>query len=61
VNKFEKARIVLNEKDGQRREQIFHLNTEMKMADVDPARVLKEFKPKHKFFVGINLNDSAID
>jgi phosphoglycolate phosphatase-like HAD superfamily hydrolase len=31
------------------------------MADVDPARPLKEFKPKHKFFVGIDSDGCAFD
>ena len=31
------------------------------MADVDPARALKEFKPKHKFFVGIDSDGCAFD
>jgi len=31
------------------------------MTDVDPARVLKEFKPKHKFFVGIDSDGCAFD
>ena len=31
------------------------------MAVVDPAKPLKEFKPKHKFFVGIDSDGSAFD
>jgi phosphoglycolate phosphatase-like HAD superfamily hydrolase len=31
------------------------------MAEVDPARVLKEFKPKHDFFVGIDSDGCAFD
>jgi phosphoglycolate phosphatase-like HAD superfamily hydrolase len=31
------------------------------MADVDPAKSLKEFKPKHKFFVGIDSDGCAFD
>ncbi|MCJ7777966.1 MAG: HAD hydrolase-like protein [Sedimentisphaerales bacterium] len=31
------------------------------MVDVDPARSLKEFKPKHKFFVGIDSDGCAFD
>jgi phosphoglycolate phosphatase-like HAD superfamily hydrolase len=31
------------------------------MPDVDPARPLKEFKPKHKFFVGIDSDGCAFD
>ena len=31
------------------------------MADVDPARPLKEFKPKHDFFVGIDSDGCAFD
>jgi phosphoglycolate phosphatase-like HAD superfamily hydrolase len=31
------------------------------MADIDPAKPLKEFKPKHKFFVGIDSDGSAFD
>jgi len=31
------------------------------MADVDPARPLKEFKPKKKFFVGIDSDGCAFD
>jgi len=31
------------------------------MADVDPAKPLKEFKPKHKFFVGIDSDGCAFD
>ncbi len=29
--------------------------------DIDPARPLKEFKPKHKFFVGIDSDGCAFD
>jgi len=31
------------------------------MADIDPAQPLKEFKPKHKFFVGIDSDGCAFD
>lgn len=31
------------------------------MADVDPAKPLKDFKPKHKFFVGIDSDGCAFD
>ena len=31
------------------------------MVDIDPARPLKEFKPKHKFFVGIDSDGCAFD
>jgi len=31
------------------------------MADVDPAQALKDFKPKHKFFVGIDSDGCAFD
>jgi phosphoglycolate phosphatase-like HAD superfamily hydrolase len=31
------------------------------MADVDPAQVLKDFKPKQKFFVGIDSDGCAFD
>ncbi|MCJ7777964.1 MAG: hypothetical protein MUP16_06585 [Sedimentisphaerales bacterium] len=31
------------------------------MTDIDPARPLKEFKPKHKFFVGIDSDGCAFD
>ena len=31
------------------------------MAEVDPAKELKEFKPKHKFFVGIDSDGCAFD
>ena len=31
------------------------------MADVDPAKPLKEFKPKYKFFVGIDSDGCAFD
>lgn len=31
------------------------------MADVDPAQPLKDFKPKHKFFVGIDSDGCAFD
>jgi phosphoglycolate phosphatase-like HAD superfamily hydrolase len=31
------------------------------MADIDPAKPLKEFKPKHKFFVGIDSDGSVFD
>ena len=34
---------------------------EDEMADVDPAQALKDFKPKHKFFVGIDSDGSAFD
>jgi len=31
------------------------------MADIDPAKPLKEFKPQHKFFVGIDSDGSVFD
>jgi phosphoglycolate phosphatase-like HAD superfamily hydrolase len=31
------------------------------MTDLDPAKPLKEFKPKHKFFVGIDSDGCAFD
>jgi phosphoglycolate phosphatase-like HAD superfamily hydrolase len=31
------------------------------MVDIDPARPLKEFKPRHKFFVGIDSDGCAFD
>jgi phosphoglycolate phosphatase-like HAD superfamily hydrolase len=31
------------------------------MADIDPAKPLKEFEPKHEFFVGIDSDGSAFD
>jgi len=31
------------------------------MADVDPTQPLKDFKPKHKFFVGIDSDGCAFD
>ena len=31
------------------------------MADIDPAKSLKEFRPKHKFFVGIDSDGCAFD
>jgi phosphoglycolate phosphatase-like HAD superfamily hydrolase len=31
------------------------------MAEVDPAQPLKDFKPKHKFFVGIDSDGCAFD
>jgi len=31
------------------------------MADVDPAKPLKDFQPKHKFFVGIDSDGCAFD
>jgi len=31
------------------------------MADVDPAQALKDFEPKHEFFVGIDSDGSAFD
>ncbi len=31
------------------------------MVDVDPAKPLKEFKPKHKFFIGIDSDGCAFD
>ena len=31
------------------------------MADVDPAQALKDFEPKHKFFVGIDSDGCAFD
>ncbi len=34
---------------------------EKMMVDIDPARPLKEFKPKHEFFVGIDSDGCAFD
>jgi len=31
------------------------------MADIDPAQPLKEFKPRHKFFIGIDSDGSVFD
>lgn len=31
------------------------------MADIDPAKPLKEFRPKHKFFVGIDSDGCTFD
>ncbi len=31
------------------------------MADVDPAQPLKDFRPKHKFFVGVDSDGCAFD
>ena len=31
------------------------------MADIDPSQPLKEFKPKHEFFVGIDSDGSVFD
>ena len=31
------------------------------MADIDPAKPLKDFKPKYKFFVGIDSDGCAFD
>lgn len=31
------------------------------MADIDPAQPLKEFEPKHRFFVGIDSDGSVFD
>jgi len=31
------------------------------MADIDPAKPLKQFEPKHEFFVGIDSDGSAFD
>ena len=31
------------------------------MADVDPAKPLKDFQPKHKFFVGVDSDGCAFD
>jgi phosphoglycolate phosphatase-like HAD superfamily hydrolase len=36
-------------------------NQEREMANVDPAKPLKEFKPKKKFFVGIDSDGCAFD
>jgi phosphoglycolate phosphatase-like HAD superfamily hydrolase len=37
------------------------ISLEKKMADIDPAKPLKEFRPKHKFFVGIDSDGCAFD
>src|SRR4030042_5630582 len=37
------------------------ISKEKLMADIDPAKLLKEFKPKHKFFVGIDSDGCAFD
>jgi len=37
------------------------ISKEKLMADIDPARPLKEFRPKHEFFVGIDSDGSAFD
>jgi phosphoglycolate phosphatase-like HAD superfamily hydrolase len=34
---------------------------ENKMTDVDPAKPLKDFKPKHEFFIGIDSDGCAFD
>lgn len=31
------------------------------MTDIDPAKPLKDFEPKHKFFVGIDSDGCAFD
>jgi len=31
------------------------------MADIDPAKSLKDFKPEKKFFVGIDSDGCAFD
>jgi phosphoglycolate phosphatase-like HAD superfamily hydrolase len=35
--------------------------SEKMMADIDPAQPLKEFEPRHKFFVGIDSDGSVFD
>jgi HAD superfamily hydrolase (TIGR01549 family) len=37
------------------------ISKEKLMADIDPAKPLKEFEPKHEFFVGIDSDGSAFD
>jgi phosphoglycolate phosphatase-like HAD superfamily hydrolase len=37
------------------------VSLEKMMVDIDPARPLKEFRPKHKFFVGIDSDGCAFD
>jgi len=37
------------------------ISLEKMTIDIDPARPLKEFKPKHKFFVGIDSDGCAFD
>jgi phosphoglycolate phosphatase-like HAD superfamily hydrolase len=37
------------------------ISLEKMMVDIDPAKTLKEFKPKHKFFVGIDSDGCAFD
>jgi hypothetical protein len=31
------------------------------VAEIDPAQPLKDFKPKHKFFVGVDSDGSVFD
>jgi phosphoglycolate phosphatase-like HAD superfamily hydrolase len=37
------------------------ISSEKTMVDIDPAKPLKEFKPKHEFFVGIDSDGSVFD
>jgi phosphoglycolate phosphatase-like HAD superfamily hydrolase len=37
------------------------ISSEKAMVDIDPAKPLKEFKPKHKFFIGIDSDGCAFD
>ena len=37
------------------------ISKEKSMADIDPATPLKQFKPRHKFFVGIDSDGCAFD
>jgi phosphoglycolate phosphatase-like HAD superfamily hydrolase len=37
------------------------ISSEKAIADIDPARPLKEFEPKHEFFVGIDSDGSVFD
>ena len=37
------------------------ISSEKVMVDIDPAKPLKEFRPKHEFFVGIDSDGSVFD
>jgi phosphoglycolate phosphatase-like HAD superfamily hydrolase len=37
------------------------ISSEKAMADIDPAKPLKDFKPRHQFFVGIDSDGSVFD
>jgi len=37
------------------------ISSEKVMVDIDPAKPLKDFKPQHKFFVGIDSDGSVFD